>query len=122
MLVSEVCVCLCVRVCDCVGDVLKRQPKYLNGKPRFRGKSALWIGPWLPMMGAPSHTLRFRFLSLESSFFQHIYVDLTFYHAAVTEPLVCDLIVVEVNSPSAKLVPVQSYNSFLDQRSRKVVV
>ena len=44
-----------------------------------------------------------------------------FYHAAVTEPLVRDFIVVEVSSPTAKKVPVQSYNSFLDQRSRKVV-
>ncbi len=46
----------------------------------------------------------------------------SFYHAAVTQPLVCDLIVVEVSSPTAKKVPVQSYNSFLDQRSRKVIV
>ncbi len=42
---------------------------------------------------------------------------LFFYHTAVTEPLVCDLIVVEVSSPTAKKVPVQSYHSFLDQRS-----
>ncbi len=47
---------------------------------------------------------------------------LWFYQAAFTEPLVCDLIVVEVSSPTAKKVPVKSYNSFLDQRSRKVVV
>ncbi len=40
-----------------------------------------------------------------------------FYHAAVTKPLVHDLIVVEVSSPTAKMVPVQSYNSFLNQRS-----
>ncbi len=46
-----------------------------------------------------------------------------FYHAAVTEPLVHDLIVVvEVSSPTAKKVPVQSHNSFLDQRSQKVIV
>ncbi len=42
---------------------------------------------------------------------------LQFYHAAVTEPLARDLIVVEVSSPTAKKVPVQSHNSFLDQRS-----
>ncbi len=36
--------------------------------------------------------------------------------------LVHDLIVAEVSSPTAKKVPVKSYNSFLDQRSRKVIV
>ncbi len=45
-----------------------------------------------------------------------------FYHAAIMRPLVHDLIVVEVSSHTAKLVPVQSYNSFLHQRSRKVTV
>ena len=48
--------------------------------------------------------------------------ETTFYHAAIMRPLVHDLIVVEVSSHTAKLVPVQSYNSFLDQRSQKVVV
>ncbi len=45
-----------------------------------------------------------------------------FYHAAIMRPLVHDLIVVEVSSHTAKIIPVQSYNSFLDQRSRKIVV
>ncbi len=48
--------------------------------------------------------------------------DSRFHHAAVPKPLVRDLIVVEVTSPTAKKVPVQSYNSFLDQRSGKVIV
>ncbi len=48
--------------------------------------------------------------------------DWSFYHAAIMRPLVHDLIVVEVSSHTAKMVPVQSYNSFLDQRSRKIVV
>ncbi len=43
--------------------------------------------------------------------------EVCFYHAAIMRPLVHDLIVVEVSSHTAKLVPVQSYNSFLDQRS-----
>ncbi len=47
---------------------------------------------------------------------------LSFYHAAITEPPVRDLIVVEVSSPTAKKVHVQPHNSFLDQRSRKVIV
>ncbi len=44
-------------------------------------------------------------------------MEAVFYHAGITEPLVHDLIVVEVSSPTAKKVPVQSYNSFLNQRS-----
>ncbi len=39
-----------------------------------------------------------------------------------SQSLVHDLIVVEVSSPTVKMVPVQSHNSFLDQRFRKVIV
>ncbi len=42
--------------------------------------------------------------------------------SSIMRPLIHDLIVVEVSSHTAKLVPVKSYNSFLDQRSRKVIV
>ncbi len=45
--------------------------------------------------------------------------EVHFCRAAVTKPLVRDLIVVEVSSPTAKKVLGQSCNSFLDQRSRK---
>ncbi len=45
-----------------------------------------------------------------------------FYHAAVTEPLVCDLIVVEVSSPTAKKVPVKSYNSFLEGLEKSCMI
>ncbi len=46
-----------------------------------------------------------------------IHDESAFYHAAIMRPLVHDLIVVEVSSHTTKLVPVKSYNSFLDQRS-----
>ncbi len=49
-------------------------------------------------------------------------MEIMLYHAAVTKLLVRDLIVAEVSSPTEEKVPVQSYNSFLDQRSRKIVV
>ncbi len=45
-----------------------------------------------------------------------------FYHAAITEPHVRDLIVVEVSSPTAKKGSCSIIHLFLDQRSRKVVV
>ncbi len=38
------------------------------------------------------------------------------------KPLVLALVVVEMSLPTANKVPVQSYNSFLNQRSREVVV
>ncbi len=46
----------------------------------------------------------------------------SFHHAAVTKPLVHDLTVMEVSSPTARMVLVHSYNSLLDQKSREVVV
>ncbi len=44
-----------------------------------------------------------------------------FHHVTITKPFVRDLVVVEVSSHTARMVPVHSYNSFLDQRSQKVV-
>ncbi len=48
--------------------------------------------------------------------------DSAFYNSAITKPVVCARIVVEMGSHLTKRVPVQSHNSFLDQRSRKVIV
>ncbi len=39
-----------------------------------------------------------------------------------SQNLVCARIVVEIGSKLTKSAPVQSHNSFLDQRSRKVIV
>ncbi len=47
--------------------------------------------------------------------------SIRFYHCAITKPVVCACIVVEMGSHLER-VPVQSHNSFLDQRSRKVIV
>ncbi len=75
----------------------------------------------------PSSATLFEWFSLETtandrnSWCTEVQKD-RFYHAAVTEPLTRDLIVVEVSSPTAKEVPVQSHNTVLDQRSRKVIV
>ena len=45
-----------------------------------------------------------------------------FYNSAITKPVVCARIVIEIGSHLTKMVPVQSHNSFLDQKSRKVIV
>ncbi len=49
--------------------------------------------------------------------------DLSFYNSAITKPpAVCARIVVEMGSYLTKRVPVQSHNSVLDQKPRKVIV
>ncbi len=48
--------------------------------------------------------------------------DLVFYNSAIAKPVLCARIVAEMGSHLVKRVPVKSHNSFLDQRSRKVIV
>ncbi len=48
--------------------------------------------------------------------------ETSFYNSAITKPVVCARIAVNMGSHLAKRVPVKSHNSFLDQRSRKVIV
>ncbi len=47
---------------------------------------------------------------------------LYFYNSETTTLVVSARIAVEMGSHLTKNVPVQSHNSFLDQRSRKVIV
>ncbi len=65
-------------------------------------------------------------LKLAALFALHLYLSHKrknqFYHATVTKPLVCDLIVVEVSSHTARMVPVKSYNDFSRPLVEKRVV
>ncbi len=45
-----------------------------------------------------------------------------FYHSAISKHVIRAHIMVEMGFHCTKMVPVQSHNSFLDQRSRKVIV
>ncbi len=45
-----------------------------------------------------------------------------FYHSAISKHVVRARIMVEMGSHPTKRVPVQSHNSFLNQRSRKVIM
>ncbi len=47
-------------------------------------------------------------------------IDIIFYNSAITKTVVCACIMVEMGSRLTIMVPVQSHNSFLDQRSRIV--
>ncbi len=51
--------------------------------------------------------------------FALLLLNLSFYHATVTKPLVRDLSVLEVSSHTAKMVPVQSQLFFSTKRFEK---
>ncbi len=46
-----------------------------------------------------------------------LFKERVFYNSAITQPLVCARIVVEIGSHLTKRVTVESHNCFLDQRS-----
>ncbi len=81
----------------------------------------LWA-PWrFGLRRSPTHA-NFMQPFLEAQRSQLLERNSTFYHSAITKPVACARIMVEMGSHLTKRVPVQSHNSFLDQRSWKVIV
>ncbi len=92
-------------------------PKKLKG---LLGDGSGHMSTAMNVMASPSAALRtwcryIRDVCRNAEYFLRNVREKNFYNSAITKPVVCARIVVEMGSHLKKKVPIQSHNSFLDQ-------